>query len=175
MFDPEPTSAAAFGETARQLLHRRELAASRHRAAVAQLLGLSDREMLALSHLAQRGALAPATLGSLLNLSSAGVTAMVKRMESAGHLVREENPADRRSILVRLTPRLVERAERAFEPLVSELQRLAEEVPAEDRPVVLRFLSRVALASEDQADHLVQELDSRGRGAPALPLPGLWG
>jgi DNA-binding MarR family transcriptional regulator len=166
---------AAFGASMRRLLNRRELAATRHRAAVAQLLGVHDREMLAIGYLAQRGALAPATLGALLNLSSAGVTAMVQRMEAAGQLVRADNPADRRSILVRLAPRLVARAEQAFAPLVTELQQLAEEVPPEDRAAVGRFLARVAAASEEHADRLVAELGSRGRAAPALPAPGLWG
>ena len=175
MFEREPPTAAAFGESARQLLHRRELAATRHRAAVARLLGLSDREMLATAYLAQRGALAPATLAALLGLSSAGVTTLVRRMEAAGHLVRDENPADRRSILVRLTPSLIERAERAFQPLVEELQTVAEELPTGERAAVVRFLGRVALATEEQADGVLQRLDSRERGAPALPVPGLWG
>lgn len=175
MFERDPPSAAVFGESARQLLHRRELAATRHREAVARLLAVNDREMAAIGHLAQRGALSPAALGSLLNLSSAGVTAMVHRMEAAGRLVREQNPVDGRSILVRLAPELVQQAEHAFEPLVTELQQIAEEIPAEDRPAVARFLSRIAAATEAHADRLVGELDARGRRAEALPLPGLWG
>ena len=175
MFEPDNLSAAAFGESVRRSLHRRELAATRHRAAIARSFNVTGREMLAIGFLAQRGALAPAALGSLLDLSSAGVTALVQRMERAGLLIREQHPSDRRSVLVRLTPTFVERAERTLEPLVSELQRLAEEVPIDHRPALARFLSRVALATEEEANRVEHGLESPCRAATALPRPGLWG
>ena len=42
--------------------------------------------------------------------SSGGITALVHRLESAGHLFRRRHPTDRRSILVELSPQLVARA-----------------------------------------------------------------
>jgi DNA-binding MarR family transcriptional regulator len=171
--ETHPTSDPEFGSLVRQLLHRRELAASRHRAAVARLLGLSDREMLAVAYLAQRGTLAPSELGSLLQLSSAGVTTMVQRLEEAGRIVRERHPTDRRSILMRLSPKLIERAEQALRPLVTDLQQLAEGLPPDERTVVARFLGRVVRISEEHAERAVRESDSRP-GTPPLLHPGLW-
>jgi DNA-binding MarR family transcriptional regulator len=173
MFTPEATDAVDFGGLIRQLLHRRELAAARHRAAVGRAINVNDREILLIAYLAQRGAMAPAEVGSLLNLSSAGVTAMVQRLEDAGHLVRAEHPGDRRSILISLSPRVVEHAERAFRPLVGELQALAEEIPPDDRIVIARFLERVVVASEEHAERAA---NSAGKQAStsALPSPGLW-
>lgn len=175
MFDREASDPAAFGRCTRELLHRRELAMTRHRAALARTLGVSEREMLAISHLAQHGALPPAGLAGLLGLSSGGATALVQRMEEAGHVLRENNPADRRSVLIRLSPKLVRRAERAYAPLVAELQRLAEEVPAQEQPAVTRFLQRVARLSEEHAERAVKHASAHGRDAESLPFPGLWG
>src|SRR5688572_31374156 len=99
----------APGETIRQLLNRRDLASARHRAAMSRRLGLSESEMLAVAHLAQHGRLSPSALGQLLDLSSGGITALVQRLEGAGHLVRRRHPTDRRSVLVELSDELVAR------------------------------------------------------------------
>ena len=68
-------------EAIRHLLYRRDVAVTRHRAAIARSLGLADIEMLALVHLAEHGALAPSAIASLLDLSSGGATALVQRLE----------------------------------------------------------------------------------------------
>src|SRR5215217_3774472 len=159
----------AAGETIRQLLNRRDLASARHRAAMSRRLGLSDSEMLAVAHLAQHGQLSPSALGQLLGLSSGGITALVQRLESAGHVVRRRHPTDGRSVLVALSDELVERAEEAYGPLVDDLEQTDGE-----RQVVRRFLDRAAALSED---HARRALSASERGAPVVPAPapGLWG
>jgi DNA-binding MarR family transcriptional regulator len=164
----------AAAETIRQLLNRRDLASARHRAAMSRRLRLSDSEMLAVAHLAQHGRLSPSTLGELLGLSSGGVTALVQRLEGAGHLVRRRHPTDGRSVLVELSDELVERAERAFGPLVEDLERASLELSEGERQVVRRFLDRAVALSED---HARRELRASGRAeaVAAVPAPGLWG
>jgi DNA-binding MarR family transcriptional regulator len=162
------------GATIRQLLNRRELASARHRSAMSRQLGLSDSEMLAVAHLAQHGQLSPSALGELLDLSSGGVTALVQRLESGGHLVRRRHPTDGRSVLIQLSPQLLERAERAFGPLVRDLDEATRELDEEERAVVRRFLDRVAAVSEAHAERARHAGSARG-DAPAAPSPGLWG
>jgi len=164
----------AAGEEIRQLLNRRDLASARHRAAMSRRLGLSESEMLAVAHLAQHGRLSPSALGQLLDLSSGGVTALVQRLEGAGHLVRRRHPTDGRSVLVELSGTLVERAERAFGPLVDDLDRASLELSEQERQVVRRFLDRAVALSED---HAHRELSASSRAEPvvAAPAPGLWG
>jgi len=164
----------AAGETIRQLLNRRDLASARHRAAMSRRLGLSDSEMLAVAHLAQHGQLSPSALGQLLGLSSGGITALVQRLESAGHVVRRRHPTDGRSVLVALSDELVERAEEAYGPLVDDLEQASLELTDGERQVVRRFLDRAAALSED---HARRALSASERGAPVVPAPapGLWG
>ena len=107
-------------ESIRQLLNRRELAAARHRRAMSRQLGLTETEMLAVAHLAQRGELSPSELGELLDLSSGGVSALVQRLKEAKAVTREAHPTDGRRNLVRLAPELVERASLAFHPMVAD-------------------------------------------------------
>jgi DNA-binding MarR family transcriptional regulator len=158
----------------RQLLNRRELAAARHRSALSRRLGLSESEMLAVAHLAQRGQLSPSELGVLLDLSSGGVSALVQRLQEAGHVIREAHPTDGRSNLVRLAPALVERATEAFGPLVDDLDRLSAELDADEQRVLRRYLERVAVLSEEHAERARREHEREAHGA-ASPVPALWG
>ena len=161
-------------ETIRQLLNRRDLASARHRAAISRRLGLSESEMLAVAHLAQRGRLTPSELAELLDLSSGGVTALVQRLELAGHIERSAHPTDRRSVQIRLSPALVERAADAFTPLVGALDGVAAELSESEQAIVGRYLARVTIATEEHAARAHAELD-RGADAPSTPVPALWG
>ncbi|MGI8779815.1 MAG: MarR family winged helix-turn-helix transcriptional regulator [Solirubrobacteraceae bacterium] len=161
-------------ETIRQLLNRRDLASARHRTAMSRRLGLSESEMLAVAHLAQHGRLSPSGLGRLLDLSSGGITALIQRLESEGHLVRRRHPSDGRSVLLELSRELVTRAEQAFGPLVSDLERASVELTEDERRVVRRFLDRAVALSEEHAQRAREQPGRREPLAPA-PSPGLWG
>jgi DNA-binding MarR family transcriptional regulator len=161
-------------ETIRQLLNRRDLASARHRAAMSRRLGLADSELLAVAHLAQRGRLTPSELGQLLDLSSGGVTALVQRLELAGHVERRRHPSDRRSVQLELSSALVERAGAAFHPLVDALDELTAELSENEQAVVRRFLARAVLVTEEHATRAHEQL-ARGATAPSTPVPALWG
>lgn len=168
------TVATEHAATLRQLLSRRDLAAARHRAAVSRQLGLSESEMLAVAHLAQHGQLSPSALGELLDLSSGGVTSLVQRLEARGHLVRRRHPTDGRSVLVELSPQLLARAERAFAPLVRDLDEATRGLDEDELAVVRRFLDRVVALSELHAE-LAREAGAGRAETQAAPSPGLWG
>ncbi|HWK28570.1 MAG TPA: MarR family transcriptional regulator [Solirubrobacter sp.] len=159
----------------RHLLQRRDLAATRYRAAVSRQLGLGDSEMLAVAHLAQRGRLTPGELGHLLDLSSGGVSALVQRLEEHGHIVREPHPTDGRSNVVRLSPPMIERTGHALSPLVTDLDRVIETFDDEQRRAIVAFLTRAAELSEQHADRAYAQLSGGARPAPTTPVPSLWG
>jgi DNA-binding MarR family transcriptional regulator len=158
----------------RRALNRKALASARHRAAVGRMLGLSETEVLAIQHLGMSGRLTASALGSLLRLTSGGTTALVQRLERAGHVAREAHPGDRRSTLLRLTPQAEQEAIEAFAPLVAELDRLAGELAGSERELVGRFLSSVADAAERHAEDTVRAVEQRATAAMGEPVPGLW-
>jgi DNA-binding MarR family transcriptional regulator len=163
-------------ELVRSLLHRREMAVARHRTAVGRQLGLNETEMVAVAHLAQHGELAQSRLGELLDLSSGGTAALVQRMERDGHLLRREDPSDKRVRLVRIAPSTVDRAARAYAPLVADLERLLNDL-GEDEAVVTGFLNALVEFSELHAD----QAWAGTRPAPPVEaarletVPSLWG
>jgi DNA-binding MarR family transcriptional regulator len=158
------------GEHVRELLQRRDAAASAYRAQVARRLGLTDSEMLAVVHLAREGECTPSRLGSLLDLSSGGITAMVQRLEAAGHVVREPHPHDRRSSLVRLAPAVAELASGPDEVAEREGERARAELAPGEQTAVLAVLTALA----DATEALVDGEPSRRAPPPAPAVPSLW-
>lgn len=64
----------------------------------------------------------PLTAGELrrrMGLSGAGITYLVERMETSGHLLRDSDPADRRKVILRVAEHGMDVAGEFFAPLAA--------------------------------------------------------
>ena len=111
---------------------------------LARRLRLGVNDVAALDRLLQAGPLGPAELGRRLGMRPASATALVDRLEAAGHVERRRHPADRRRLTVEPTQRAVERMLEELRPLLDELDAAAGELTPDERRVVARYLRRVA-------------------------------
>lgn len=111
---------------------------------LARRLGLGVNDMTAMDHLLQEGPLGPAELGHLLGMRSASATALVDRLEAAGHVERRPHPTDRRRLVVEPTRHAVEEVLGVIRPLVASLDAVAEELTPDERRAVARYLRRVS-------------------------------
>jgi MarR family transcriptional regulator, organic hydroperoxide resistance regulator len=68
-------------------------------------LNLTHPQYLVMLALWQHGPLPVSRLRNLLHLDSGTLSPLLKRLEAAGHLRRERNVANERSVIVSLTPR----------------------------------------------------------------------
>ena len=161
-------------EYLRELLHRKAMASERHRTNAAWLLRMTGTEAAALGHLAQHGQLTPGELGRLLGLSSGGTTALIHRLDDAGHLAKHPHPSDKRSCLLTASRAVVERAEEVYAPLVEEMDELAFGLSDDERVVIARYLTAVAELSERHAERLDTLLREKQRDAFGERAPGLW-
>jgi DNA-binding MarR family transcriptional regulator len=112
-------------------LHAFGLARDRLVLGLARSAGLSQADLHALEHIEAAGGLTPRDLQGRTGLSSGSVTALVDRLERAGWVVRSPNPADRRSVLVKLS---------------------AAALSEDERAAVAAFLARVTDAAERAGD-----------------------
>ncbi len=81
------------------------LAVQRYRLRAARAgFDMGTTEMMALSQLFTGGPCTPTALAEFLSLATASVTALLDRLERAGHIVRCPHPTDRRRLLVELNP-----------------------------------------------------------------------
>ena len=113
--------------------------------ATARKLSLGVSDLQALEQLfTNRGSLGAVELGQRLGMTSASATALVDRLERAGHLVRESDRSDRRR--KRLVP--TEHAERealgVLGPMIASLHTAAAKLTAEEADAVVRYLREVA-------------------------------
>jgi DNA-binding MarR family transcriptional regulator len=131
-----------------QLVHRLraisvELELSR--AAFARAHGLHDTDVRALIHLldADRAGV-PATagwLGAQLGLTSPSTTALIDRLEAAGHVVRERSSADRRKVEIRVSDQAVALGWAFFGPLLTGMVDVMRSFDAAELDTIERFLS----------------------------------
>ena len=81
------------------------LAVQRYRLRAARAcFDMGATEMMALSQLYTEGPCTPTALAEFLSLTTASVTALLDRLERAGHVTRQRHPTDRRRLLVELNP-----------------------------------------------------------------------
>lgn len=76
----------------------------------------------------------PGWLGSQLGINSASVTALVDRMVKAGHVARERDSADRRRVLLQVTPSAVTLGESFFGPSFHALRAPSGITPPQSEP-----------------------------------------
>jgi DNA-binding MarR family transcriptional regulator len=119
--------------------------------AFAGRLALGRSDVAALELLMNEGPLGPAELGARLGMRSASATALVDRLEAAGHVERVRDPDDRRRITVVPTDHARREAGAAIGPLLAEFHAAAARLSPQEREVVVGYLEEVAAALRDYA------------------------
>lgn len=93
--------------------------------------------------------LSPTHLFKGLMLSSAGMTSRLDRLESRGLVARQADPADRRGVLVQLTPKGRELVDAAVVANTQDEKRVLEELAPEESETLARLLRLLLARLED--------------------------
>ena len=122
-----------------------ELDAVGQRFATLHGLGRTDvRAMVAIMDAARRGeALTAGALGRAVDLSSASVTALVDRLERAGHVRRVRDPQDRRRVVLEMSESAMAAGGQFFGGLQRDLVAAMEGYADEELTAVRRFLTEM--------------------------------
>lgn len=135
-----PTTASATSWALRDLL----LSAAVANQEIARRLGLTLSDLTALDHLLAGEPLGTGELAQRLGMRSPSATAVLDRLESAGHVRRVSHPTDRRRVLIEATVDGQARSEHAVQPLIDELDRLAGQLSEDEQELVTSFLTQAA-------------------------------
>ena len=114
-------------------------------AGLAAKLGV-DRTALRAINAMETGAIAPGELGRRLRLASGSVTALLDRLERAGHIERRLSDIDRRRRDADLTEPTREQASEHYEALATALRSLFEDLDHREVERITRALEAVAQA-----------------------------
>ncbi|MGK5741779.1 MarR family winged helix-turn-helix transcriptional regulator [Micromonospora sp. URMC 103] len=107
----------------------------------------------------------PGRLGEHLNLSSGSVTALVDRLERAGHIRRDRDTADRRKVLLRYADPGAALATAFFQPLGRRTDAVMAEFGDDELRVVHRFLRAMVDSMREHRD----EVRAAGTGPSRRP------
>jgi DNA-binding MarR family transcriptional regulator len=140
-------------------------------AAAAAFLGI-HRTDLALLDLLQLGVRTSAgELARRGRLSPAAVTAALDRLERVGYVRRVRDEEDRRRVLVEVTDRMLERAQRVYGPLAARAQELLAQYSDEQLRTMIDVLSRGTEMQLEQAARVREQLSAEPGSGP-LPAAG---
>src|SRR6185437_3250843 len=89
----------------------------------------------------------PGWLGGQLALTSPATTALIDRLEAAGHVRRQPSPTDRRKVEILVSQEAVTLGWTFFGPLLSSMIAAMREFTPADLGIVERFLREVAAAT----------------------------
>ncbi|MDJ0335676.1 MarR family transcriptional regulator [Salinibacterium sp. G-O1] len=113
-------------------------------------LSVNPTDLSAMTHLISGGPLGPTELSRRLQLSTAAVTTVVDRLESAGHVHRAQHPTDRRSVVIVPSPASVQQAMGVLIPMITGIDNVISEFPEDQRDVINAYLERVVDVYQSQ-------------------------
>lgn len=111
-------------------------------------LGITPIQSLLLRFLAEEDAVTATVLAKKSELDMATLTGILDRLEGAGIIERKANPEDRRSLLICLTSRGREMAEKAGEIIIKANREFTRDLNEEERKKILNILTKLRQTSE---------------------------
>jgi DNA-binding MarR family transcriptional regulator len=118
--------------------------------AVAERLGLGPSDHKCLDLLRERGPMTGSQLAAVTGLTTGAVTGVVARLERAGYLRREPDPADRRRQWLVIVPERVAEVQAVFDSLPPPAVPVLEDFDAAELAVIARFLERAVDYAHDR-------------------------
>ncbi|WP_442544541.1 MarR family winged helix-turn-helix transcriptional regulator [Arthrobacter sp. KN11-1C] len=89
----------------------------------------------------------PGALGAALNLSSPATTALVDRLDRAGHLARRRSEKDRRQVHLEMTDSARATGSELFSPLAGAIAPVIDALSPEELRAVMNFMQGVIEAT----------------------------
>jgi DNA-binding MarR family transcriptional regulator len=130
--------------------------------AAATRYGLNRTDMRALDIVGRAGQLAPSDLARLLGFTTGGVTTVIDRLERAGYVRRQPDPADRRRQILAVTDATTSRDREVFGGLIQGTAELLSGYTDDQLRLIDDFLNRTRRLTGHHADGLAGTLESTG-------------
>ncbi|MBE1488758.1 MarR family transcriptional regulator [Plantactinospora soyae] len=124
------------------------------RYAIAERLGLTVSDLECLDYLADVGSATAGQVAERTNLTTGAVTSMLRRLQQAGYVTAERDPADRRRVIVTLRPERIAELERPYERFAEQAERLIQGYSVEEVMLLVRHYDRMQAMYLAELDRL---------------------
>ncbi|MEU7923568.1 MarR family transcriptional regulator [Micromonospora sp. NPDC049107] len=124
------------------------------RYAIADRLGLTVSDLECLDYLADVGSATAGQVAERTNLTTGAVTSMLRRLQQAGYVTAERDPADRRRVIVTLRPERMAELTRPYERFAEGAERLVEGYSVEEVALLVRHYDRMQAMYLAELDRL---------------------
>lgn len=99
----------------------------------------------------------PGMLRRALNLSSPATTALIDRLDQAGHVRRSRSSVDRRQVNLEMTDKALATGSRLFMPLAREVEQALSEFSPEELELLSTMMRKVTDATVHARRHAVED------------------
>ena len=112
----------------------------------------------------------PGTLGAALNLSSPATTALVDRLDRAGHLARRRSEKDRRQVHLEMTDSARATGRELFSPLAGAIAPVVGALSPEELRTVVTFMQGVVEATVTARSGVTPKAEPSNGVIPEVPV-----
>lgn len=103
-------------------------------------LRVNDTDFKAMGALMENGAMTAGELAKAIGVSPGAATSVIDRLVAVGHATREQNPSDRRGVLVVPNPHSVESAWGHLAPIIATSEGTIRAMSTDEQRAVLTYL-----------------------------------
>ncbi|WP_162832478.1 MarR family winged helix-turn-helix transcriptional regulator [Paenibacillus pini] len=127
---------------------------------VGSSLGLHNNDFMSVDILREKGSLTAGEMAKITGLTTGSITALIDRLEKVGYVRRENDPHDRRKVIIVPEYENKEEVSDTYQPLYESMIKLASSYTKEELTLITQFLSKASAVIEEQTRHLS---DSRSK------------
>ena len=110
--------------------------------AVADRLGLHPTDHKCIGLLGSAGSATAGELAEATGLTTGAITGVIDRLEAAGFVRREDDPNDRRRVIIRVIPKRYGDIARLFEPFAAAVHEMSSRYTEKELATILDFMAR---------------------------------
>ena len=145
--------------------------------AVADRLGLNPTDHKCIDLLSSAESMTAGELAGATGLTTGAITGVVDRLEAAGFVRREDDPNDRRRVILRIVPKRYRDVARLFEPFAAAFAELGARYSERELATIVDFMTRSGLVLREATLELrkaasAKSAPARGRQKARRPRAG---